>query len=132
MATREVLRPSTVWDPRSHGFSQGIAVQGGTRMIFAAGQTALDRNGKVTGRGDIVVQTRTTLENLKSVLEAGGASLKDVVRITTYLTDMRNLPSVQRVRAEFFPVDPPASAIAQIVRLVHDDLLIEIDAIAVV
>ncbi len=137
MVDKHVLRPAGVWDPSSAGFehpqpfSQGIVCESG-RMVFAAGQVALDPDGAVIGVGDPAAQTEATLENLQRVLNEGGATLEDVVRLTVFLTDMAYLPAVQEVRARYFPNDPPASSTIEISALVVPDLMIEIDAIAVV
>ena len=84
------------------------------------------------GKGDPGAQTEATLENLERVLAAGGATLADVVRLTVYLTDMTHLPDVQVVRARYFPVDPPVSSTIGITSLVNPDLLVEIDAVAII
>lgn len=137
MVAKHVLRPAGVWDPSAAGFehpqpfSQGVVCDSG-RMVFAAGQVALDEDGAVIGVGDPAAQTDATLENLQRVLNEGGATLGDVVRLTVFLTDMANLPAVQEVRARYFPIDPPASSTIEISALVVPELMVEIDAIAVV
>ena len=136
IVAKHVLKPVGVWDPAAAGFehpqpfSQGIVCDSG-RMIFVAGQVALDPEGTVIGPGDPAAQTEATLDNLQRVLEEGGATLGDVVRLTVFLTDMAHLPVVQEVRARYFPVDPPASSTIEISGLVIPELLVEIDAIAV-
>ena len=137
MIAKHVLRPAGVWDPSSAGFdhpqpfSQGIVCDAG-RMVFVAGQVALDTDGAVIGVGDPAAQTEAALENLQRVLNEGGAMLEDVVRLTVFLTDMAYLPAVQEVRARYFPVDPPASSTIEISALVVPELMVEIDSIAVV
>lgn len=81
--------------------------------------------------GDVRAQARQSLENLKAMLEAGGATLSDVVKLTVFVTDMRQFAEVQEVRAEYWPADPPASTSVEVSRLVRDELMVEIDAIAV-
>ena len=131
------LRPKNVWDPNAAGFthaqpfSQGIEAPAG-RMVFVAGQVALDKEGDVIGVGDPAKQTEAALENMKLVLAEAGATLDDVVRLTVFMTDMRNFPAIQEVRARYFPKDPPASTTLAITALVNPNLLVEIDAIAVV
>lgn len=137
MVDKHVLRPAGVWDPANAGFdhpqpfSQGIVCNPG-RMVFAAGQVALDESGAVIGVGDPAAQTEAALENLQRVLNEGGATMSDVVRLTVFLTEMADLPAVQEVRARYFPDDPPASSTIEISALVVPELLVEIDAIAVV
>lgn len=137
MVDKHVLRPAGVWDPANAGFghpqpfSQGVVCDAG-RMVFVAGQVALDEDGSVIGPGDPSVQTEAALENLQRVLNEGGATLGDVVRLTVFLTDMAHLPLVHEVRARYFPAEPPASSTIEISGLVVPELLVEIDAIAVV
>ncbi|MFT7475994.1 MAG: reactive intermediate/imine deaminase [Verrucomicrobiales bacterium] len=137
MGLKRVLRPAGVWDPSAAGFdhpqpfSQGIVRDAG-RMVFVAGQVALDPEGAVIGVGDPAAQTAATLDNLVTVLAEGGATLDDVVRLTVFLTDMDHLPAVQEVRARYFPNDPPVSSTIQISGLVNPELVVEIDAIAVI
>lgn len=134
---KRVLRPAAVWDPNAAGFthpqpfSQGIEVPAG-RLVFVAGQVALDRQGEVIGVGDPARQTEAALENLKHVLAEAGATLAQVVRLTVFMTDMRHFPAIQEVRARYFPEDPPASTTLAVTALVNPALLVEIDAIAVV
>lgn len=137
MPDKAVLRPVGVWDPSGAGFehpqpfSQGIMTTAG-RTVWVAGQVALDDSGAVIGAGDPAAQTEAVIHNLSRVLSAGGATLADVVRLTVYLTDMAHLPAVQAVRARYFTVDPPVSSTIGVSALVKPELLIEIDAIAVV
>lgn len=134
---KQVLRPDKVWDPNAAGFghiqpfSQGIVAPPG-RLVFVAGQVALDKEGNVIGVGDPAKQTEAALENMKLVLAEAGATLDDVVRLTVFMTDMRNFPAIQESRARYFPQDPPASTTLAITALVNPNLLVEIDAIAVV
>jgi len=100
-------------------------------MLFISGQVALDREGRVVGVGDARAQTRQALENMSAMLAVAGATLGDVVKLTVFVTDMREFPKVQEVRAEYWPTDPPASTSVEVSRLVRDELMVEIDAIAV-
>jgi len=133
-----ILKPKQVWDPNDAGFthpqpfSQGVIAPAG-RMVWAAGQVALDREGAVVGKGDAARQTAAALENLKAVLEDAGATMEDVVKLTVYLTHMsRDLAQVQEMRRKYFPVDPPASSTIGISELVNPELLVEIEALAVI
>jgi 2-iminobutanoate/2-iminopropanoate deaminase len=91
---------------------------------------ALDSDGVVVGEGDIEAQTRQTLENLKNALEAAGASLKDVLKTTIYLSDFANYKGMNVVYNEYFGDGPVARATVR-ADLVLPSLLVEIDAIAV-
>ena len=100
-------------------------------MVTTAGMIALDRDGNLVGEGDIRAQTRQTLENLKTALEAAGASLQDVIKTTIFLSDFANYPGMNEVYNEYFSDCPPARATVG-AEVVLPTLLVEIDAIAVV
>jgi 2-iminobutanoate/2-iminopropanoate deaminase len=99
-------------------------------IVATAGVAAVDRDGKVVGGNDIVAQTRATLDNLKLALEAAGASISDVIKVTVFLTDFANYKDFNTAFDEYFANDPPARATVR-ADLVIPALLIEIDAIAV-
>ena len=112
--------------------SQGVAVPTG-RMVFVSGQVARGVDGQLVGRGDIRAQTRKVLENTRSVLSEAGATMDDVVKVTVFVTNLaEHFSAIHEVRAEFFSSDYPASTLVEISRLVDPDMLIEIEAIAVV
>jgi len=101
-------------------------------MLFISGQIALDAAGELVGADDFEAQAIQALDNLKSMLEAGGASLEDLMMINVYVTDMDNRPIFARVRDGYFRANPPASTIVEIKRLCMDELLLEVNGIAVV
>lgn len=108
-------------------FSHGIITSG--RMLFVAGQTAVDENGDLVGGDDAVVQARQVLTNLQRVIEAAGGSMGDVARTTVYLTRLEDRGPVGEVRAEFFPAPPPANTLLVVSSLARPEFLVEIDAI---
>jgi enamine deaminase RidA (YjgF/YER057c/UK114 family) len=93
---------------------------------------ATDTSGKLVGANDMRAQTRQAFENLAAVLEAAGASMRDVVKTTVFITDMRHREAYSEVRQQFYKGDPPASTLVQVVALAEPGALIEIEAIAVV
>ena len=99
-------------------------------FITTAGLIATDADGNVVGEGDIRAQTRKTLENMKTALAAAGASFKDVVKTTVYLSDLANYKAVQPIYEEYFGENPAARATIG-AQMVLPSLLIEIEAIAV-
>ncbi|GBC71424.1 Putative reactive intermediate deaminase TdcF [Candidatus Calditenuaceae archaeon HR02] len=123
--TREVV--FTERGPRPAGpYSQAIKAGG---WIFVAGQVAIDpATGKVVG-GDVRTQTRRVLENIREILAAAGASLKDVVKVNVYLARPEDFAAMNEVYREFFPEAPPARTTVS-VKMVSDQFLVEIDAIA--
>ena len=127
---RTVLRPKTLeFQPRpTYPYSPGTR---GGHWIFTAGQVAWDETGEVTAVGDGRAQTVQTLNNVKSVLEEGGATLDDVLKCSVYLADMRHFQTMNEEFARFFPNDPPARTTVQ-AALAEPEMLIEIEAIAYV
>ena len=111
-------------------YSQAVKAEG-NRLLFISGMTARDKEGKVVGRGDIKLQTRQVLENIKAALEEAGATFDQIVKVTVYVTDISHFKEIHQARAEYFKKDYPASTMVQVSGLVSEDLLIEIDAIAI-
>jgi 2-iminobutanoate/2-iminopropanoate deaminase len=111
-------------------FSSGVKVPAG-QLIFVSGQVARNATGETIGRGDIRAQTQQTLENVKAVLEAAGATMDEIVKVTVFVTDVSHLAAIHEVRAEYFTRDYPASTLVEVKSLVSPDLMIEIEAIAV-
>ena len=114
-------------------YSYGVEARG--RIIYVAGQIAR-MHGEVVGKGDFGAQYRHILENVKAVLEDAGASMDDVVKLVHYAVprirpDSAQFKSMIEVRKEFFEKDFPASTLIQVAGLVFDDLLLEVDAVAV-
>jgi reactive intermediate/imine deaminase len=118
--------------PPSPGYSQAVEASGG-RIIYVAGQVAVDRSGKVVGEGDMRAQTQQTFENLKAALEASGARLENVVKLNYYFVDITQLSVVREVRDKFInTANPPASTAVEVKRLFREPFLIEVEAVAVV
>ena len=102
------------------------------RTIYISGQIAFDKDGKVVGAGDFRAQTVQVFENLKAALASAGASFENVVKVTTFVTDMKFVPILREVRAGYFGGQPPAGTLVQVSALIIPELLIEVESIAVV
>jgi enamine deaminase RidA (YjgF/YER057c/UK114 family) len=114
------------------GFSHVVEVRGG-RTLYIAGQLALDKDGNLVGRDDFRAQVEQVFKNLKARLEEGGASFKDVVKLNYYLTDDSDRQAFRETRNSYINLEnPPASTFVIVKRLVREEYLIEIEAIAVV
>jgi reactive intermediate/imine deaminase len=100
-------------------------------LLFIAGQVALDAKGTLVGKDDMKAQVRQVLENLKSVLASQEADFSSVVKINIFTTDIEAFRGASDVREEYFRGNPPASTLVEIERLAQPDLLVEIEAIAV-
>ncbi len=111
-------------------YSHVVAVEG-RRLIFIAGQLARDRHGNAVGKGDMRAQIRQVGENIKAALEAAGATLADVVKTATFVTDIEEYLKHVDVRMEYFGAALPTSTTVEVRRLAHPDFLVEIEAMAV-
>src|SRR5258708_9972951 len=117
------------------GYSQVVDVRAG-RIIFIAGQTALDQDGKLVGKNDFVSQARQVFHNLNVALQSAGCTAANLVKMTLFLRGMGNLPTYRDARNHFFatttPPAAPAITLVEVSRLYGPDFLIEIEAIAAV
>ena len=129
MAKIEKYCAAGVYDPP--GYSQAIKVTGVQTILFLAGQVPYEMDGTVKHRGDFRGQARAVFGSVKALVEAGGGSLANVVKITTYVTDVKNRPDFRVIRDEFFGPRGPASTMIQVAALAHPDYLIEINGVAV-
>jgi enamine deaminase RidA (YjgF/YER057c/UK114 family) len=129
---KTALNPSTL--PPAAGYSQIVKVSGGT-TIYIAGQVAWDEAGRLVGGEDFEEQARQVYRNLVTALAEAGATPSDLVKVGIYVVhhDLDKLEVIRSVRDEILNVDPPpASTLLGVERLALPDLLIEVDAIAVV
>jgi 2-iminobutanoate/2-iminopropanoate deaminase len=108
-----------------------VTVKGGT-MVFVSGLLARDVDGNVIGKGDMGAQIRQVGENLKLALESAGATLEDLVRTTTYVTDIEEFFRHVEVRQKYLGPALPTSTTVEVRKLAHPDLLVEIEAFAVI
>ncbi|OGK76781.1 MAG: hypothetical protein A2X52_22170 [Candidatus Rokubacteria bacterium GWC2_70_16] len=130
MATIERYCAKDVFDPPA--YSQAVKVTGAQTILFLSGQVAYDAQGNPAHRGDFAAQARVVFQAIRAQVEAGGGTLASVVKLNTYLTDIRHRAELQPVRAEFFGQKAPASTLVAVAALAHPDWLIEVEAIAVV
>jgi enamine deaminase RidA (YjgF/YER057c/UK114 family) len=119
-----------VFDPPS--YSQAVKVTGAQTILFLAGQVAYDDKGNPAHRGDFAGQARAVFRAVKAQVEAGGGTMQSIVKVNTYLTDIRHRADLIPVREEFFGKKTPASTLVAVAALAHPDWLIEVEAIAVV
>ncbi len=114
------------------GYSYTVDTTGPGRTVYIAGQLGLDMENKLVGApGDFRAQATKAIENLEAALAAVGAELKDVVKITNFLTDMSHIGTYREVRDQFFKMPRPASTAVGISALARPGALFEIEAIAV-
>ena len=126
MKTR-YLQPSTLPVPAAPyvpGIRKGM-------FLFTSGQISVDGNGNVVGEGDIKAQTLQVLQNMKTILEEGGAKIADVVKTTVFIADINDFAAMNQVYTEFFGDCKPTRSTVQ-ATLARPTLLVEIEAIAIV
>lgn len=129
-ANFQLLTPETM--PRSVGYSQ-LAVVSGGRIVFVAGQVALDNSGNVVGKDNFKAQIQQVFENLKSAVEMAGGNLNNVIKLNSYLLDLSHLPEFREVRDRYVNVkNPPASTVIQVPKLFRPEFLVEVEAVAVI
>lgn len=111
-------------------YSHVVAVES-ARTIYVSGQLARDAQGNLVGKGDMAKQLRQVGENIKTALAAADARLDDIVKITTFTTDIDEFFKHVDIRAEYFGKALPASTAVEVRRLSHPDFLVEIEVVAV-
>lgn len=127
--TIQLINPPTL--PPPPGYSQ-VAVASGWTLIVIAGQVALDPQGAVVGPGNFALQAAQVFRNLVAALEAAGAGPRNLVKLTTFVTDISQLAAFREARDRFLdPAHPPASTLVQVSRLFRPEFLIEVEALAV-
>jgi enamine deaminase RidA (YjgF/YER057c/UK114 family) len=130
MATLEKFGAPGVFEPAT--YSQGIRVTQAQTILFLSGQVAYTTDGGVAHRGDFKAQARGAYEAIKALVESQGGTMENVIKITTYVTDMRYRLDLAPIREEFLGKKGPASTLVEISALAHPDWMIEIEAIAVI
>ena len=94
---KKIIRPIQIWDPGDR-YAQGIVSKPG-RLLFIAGQSAVDGRGKTIGKGNLETQTRAALKNIEAIVEHAGGSRKNLVATTSYITDAKHLGGFYKTAA---------------------------------
>ena len=124
---KTTIQPEGLWDPRPR-FAQVTKVG---NQVYIAGQTAVDADGKVVGKGNIEAQCRQVFKNLEKCLLSAGATFDHVVKINVYSTNLEaHREVISKIRQEYFTSGPISSTTVQVSGLVDPDWLVEIEAVA--
>lgn len=128
----QLINPATVAAPR--GYSHAAVIDlGNCKMVILSGQVALDPKGNLIGKDDIVKQTMQIFQNIRNIVEAAGGNMNHLVKLGYFTTDLSNLQAIRNIRDQFINTKtPPASTLVQVSKLFRDDLLIEIEATAII
>ena len=130
---KDIINPSTL--ARPVGFSHGVLTTGG-RLLFLAGQTGSDAEGRITAPGNLVAQYEQVMRNLQAVVTSAGGAMQDITKLNIFVRDrndyLAHLKPLGQVHRAFFGAYYPAMALFEISRLFQDDALVEIEGLAVI
>ena len=127
MQERKLISSGTVWE-KKYGYSRAVRVG---NLVAVAGTTAVDENGTVVGLGSPFEQAKFIFQKIEKALIQAGSSLRDVIRVRTFITDISRWEEVARAQGNVFGDIRPAATLVQVSALISPDLLVEIEVDAI-
>ena len=128
---KKALNPSVVAKPLKQYYSNAVRSEAGP-LLWISGQVSLDKNGDLVGKGDCVLQTHQVYQNLKAVLEGVGSSMDNIVKLNTYIVDVEDAKRIRGIKSQYITQDPPGSTLVIVEPLAYPNLLIEMEAVAII
>jgi enamine deaminase RidA (YjgF/YER057c/UK114 family) len=128
---KDYLNPNALSKPGA--YTHAVSVEGAAKLVYVSGQVSFAQDGAVVGKGDMRAQSEQVFANVTSALKAAGAAWSDVVKLNGYMVDMspQAVAAYREVRTRFLtPGQLPASTLVGVTRLVQEDLLLEVEAVA--
>jgi 2-iminobutanoate/2-iminopropanoate deaminase len=116
------------------GYSHAVQIDLGTcKMLMISGQVALDNKGDLVGKDDFSKQTEQVFQNIKSIVESAGGNMDNVIKLGYFVMDVSQIQTLRSIRDKFVNVkNPPASTLVQVSKLFRNDILIEVEATAII
>ena len=128
----QFMNPETVSTPRNYSHA-AIIDFGNCKMVIMSGQVALDAKGNLVGANDIAKQTEQVFRNIKSIVEAAGGKMDHLVKLVYFTRDVSRIQDVRNIRDQFITTqNKPASTLVEVSKLFREDVLIEIEATAII
>lgn len=122
----------SIWSPK--GYSQMVIVDlGKSNLLIISGQIPFDSAGNLIGKGDFARQTEQIFQNIKKLVVQAGGSMNDLTKLSYFVTDITQVTTLRTIRNKYINTEkPPASTLVQVSKLFRDDILLEVEAMAVV
>jgi reactive intermediate/imine deaminase len=126
------MNPEAIASPGGN-YSHAVRIETGDGiLLFVSGQVAFDPEGNLVGEGDMARQTEQVFENLRAILEANRGAFDNVIKLSTFMTDIGRLTEMAEVRRRYVSDPPPASTTVQVAGLFRPEALIEVEAVAAI
>lgn len=128
----QLLNPAAVAVPK--GYSQAAVIDlGAGKMVIMSGQVPLNKQGQLVGAGDLGKQTEQVFQNIKGIVEELGGNMNNIVKLGYFITDISGLQNMRTIRDKYInTAQPPASTLVQVNKLFRDDVMIEVEATAII